>query len=644
MMTDDNTKAQKDRSKSWQVEVAVLESVFDNMNEGVVITDTDGNFRFVNPAGRKIAGISEGNPEATEWQSEYGIFKTDRTTPIATEDLPLYRAMSSGTASRRDIFMRTTLLPEGAFLSVAASPLSNADGVLIGGIAVFHDITERTNIEQTVRESEQLLRILVNNSPDIILLTDPDGIIRFTNTSLPGIDIPAILGTHLAEYLPATVVERYLNEFQSVVDSGMAGDIEIESLDGKTWFCRTIPIQHNGETHRVMVIATDVTTKRCHQEEQDRANRMEAMVRVASQIAHDFNNLLSPLVAYPSLIRNALPDDSPAHEMLDDIEYTAGKIAETNRDLLTLGQAGHFESRPISLNDLVRKAVSAKTFSNDVQLETRFASDLPLILGSEAQLVRVVVNLVVNAQNALNGSGTIFVGTHLDESPAPPENARRFVPGPHVCVTVTDTGRGIPTSRIHQVFEPFFSMNGSDGHLGSGLGLSVVQSGVEDHGGFIELKSELGKGTTFRLFFPTSDVQEVESAAAATEGGNELVLVADDDPIQRRVIEHLLRRLGYKVTIVDSGESAVAHSRETEYDLVVLDMAMKGIDGAEAHRQIREIYPDQSVLIVSGYAKTDRVEQVLKDEGTAFISKPVSPATLAAAVRNVLDNRPAATR
>jgi len=643
-VTDANTQVQKDISKSWQAEISVLEAVFDNMNEGVVITDTEGNFQFTNPAARKMAGISDVNPAASEWQSEYGIFKTDRSTPIATEDLPLYRAMSTGAPARRDLFMRTALLPEGVFLSVVASPLNNAEGVMIGGIAVFHDITERTQIEQTVRESERLLRILVHNSPDIILLTDPKGIIRFTNTALPGIDIPQIIGTHIVDYLPTAEVEPYLNQFQSVLDSGMAGDIEIKSVDGKTWFCRTIPLANNGETNRVMVIATDVTTKRSHQEEQDRANRMEALVQVASQIAHDFNNLLSPLVAYPSLIRNALPEDSPVHDMLDDIEYTAGKIAETNRDLLTLGRAGHFESSPISLNDLVRKSVSTQKFRSDVELETKFASNLPLILGSEAQLVRVIVNLIVNAQNASDDGGTIFVGTSVDESPPAPDDGSRFTPGPHVCVTVTDTGRGIPASKIHKIFDPFFTINGSGSQPGSGLGLSVVRSGVENHGGFIKLQSKPGQGTTFRLYFPTADVQGVETAAAAADGGSESVLVADDDPIQRRVIEHLLRRLGYEVQIEDSGESAVEHARKTAFDLVILDMAMRGIDGAETHRQIREIYPEQKVLIVSGYAKTDRVKRVLKEEGTAFISKPVSPVTLAAAVRNVLDTARTETR
>ncbi|RMF64625.1 MAG: response regulator, partial [Calditrichaeota bacterium] len=267
--------------------------------------------------------------------------------------------------------------------------------------------------------------------------------------------------------------------------------------------------------------------------------------------------------------------------------------------------------------------------------------DLLPINGGKAQLGRALTNLILNASEAMDGMGVLTVKTenvYLDEPLKGYQTVKR---GEYVKLSISDTGSGIDPSILDRIFDPFFSTKKMDRMRGSGLGLSIVHGVVEDHNGYLTVESALGKGTTFSLFFPiTRSVHARSNQVDQTvTGRGERILVVDDDPIQRRVAGQLLRRLGYKVQLASSGEEAVERVKRHPQDLVVLDMVMEGIDGAETYRRILEHRAGQKAIILSGYAVSNRVEEALRLGAGAFVSKPISPNVLASAIRKELDRQ-----
>ncbi len=218
----------------------------------------------------------------------------------------------------------------------------------------------------------------------------------------------------------------------------------------------------------------------------------------------------------------------------------------------------------------------------------------------------------------------------------------RVPTGEYVCLSVADTGGGISPEIRDRIFDPFFTTKTADRRRGSGLGLSVLQSIVEDHEGYVDLESEEGVGTIFRVYLPVCREQVADRAVDTVAGGDESLLVVDDDPGQRTVTRDLLESLGYSVTAVESGEEAVAYISDHQADLVLLDMVMTGMDGAETYRRISELHPDQRAIILSGYADSERVALAQQLGARSFLRKPVTLAVLAREVRRELDREPAA--
>jgi PAS domain S-box-containing protein len=385
----------------------------------------------------------------------------------------------------------------------------------------------------------------------------------------------------------------------------------------------------------------DITEQKRLQEELGRAQRLETAGRVAGQIAHDFNNLLSPLAAYPKLIREELGEHTEVFELLEEMEDAANKIAEINQELLSLGRRGHYIMEPVDLNKLIHQVVLSKNIPKEIQVQENLAGELLLIKAGAAQLSRALFNLIMNAIEAMHGKGVLTVSTENTYLEKPLRGYQTVTRGEYVQLQISDTGTGIKAENIDSIFDPFFTTKKMDRIRGTGLGLSVVHGIVEDHGGYILVDTKYRKGTRFSLYFPVARDMENEFAATieTSKGGNERILIVDDDPIQRRVARHLLRRLGYKVSVVSSGERAVVHIKKQRYDLLVMDMVMDGIDGAEAFRQILEIKPDQRAIILSGYAMSNRVEEALRLGAGSFVAKPVTQRVLANAVRREIDRK-----
>ncbi|MDY6904131.1 MAG: response regulator [Thermodesulfobacteriota bacterium] len=380
-----------------------------------------------------------------------------------------------------------------------------------------------------------------------------------------------------------------------------------------------------------------------------RAQKMEFMGNIAGGVAHDLNNILSGIVSYPELLLLDLPLESPLREPMQAIKKAGEKAATIVQDLLTLARREVSVKEVVNLNLIVREYMQspekAKLLSYHpyVQIETRLDGALMNLVGSPVHLSKVLMNLVHNGAEAIPGKGKIIITTENRDVRTSIAGYERIPPGTYVVLSVSDSGTGIVAEDLDHLFEPFYTKK-EMGKSGTGLGMAVVWGAVKDHGGFVDVDSQVGAGSTFTIYFPASAHPEKQDVPpkplAAYMGNNAFVLVVDDVAEQREIASIMLKKLGYRVHAVESGEKAVAYVKETPVDILVLDMIMRpGIDGLETYKQILAVNPRQKAIIASGFSENERVRQA-KDLGVgAFIQKPYSLETLGMALRMALDKR-----
>ncbi|MFQ5709955.1 MAG: PAS domain S-box protein [bacterium] len=522
----------------------------------------------------------------------------------------------------------------------------NGRAIAVRGIA--RNVTEQKETEKALQKSELRFRDLFDNAPDIYIILDPNGnILDFNQRGLLQLGYQAneIIGKPVTEIVHSEDRAKAADMVSQIHLMGKPPkNAEIRLLNKKNepvWVSEEFSLLKNedGSIQVIRVVCRNITERKQLQNELARAQRLESAGRVASQIAHDFNNLLAPLAAYPPLIREDLPPDHPILGMIEEMEFAAKKIAEINQQLLSLGRRGHYTMEPIDLNELFQKVLASVSIPEEVKVELDLEPNLLKINGGAAQITRVLTNLIANGKEAMHGMGVLTVKTENVYLEEPLHGDQTVEPGEYVKLEVSDTGTGIAPEIVDKIFDPFFSTKKMDRMRGTGLGLSIVHGVVEDHKGYITVSTKLGMGTSFFLYFPAT--RDMEDQAMGIDRmslrGNEKILVVDDDPVQRRVVHHLLNRFGYQVQSVASGERAIEFLRNHPQDLLILDMVMDGIDGTETYRQILAFRPGQKAIITSGYAKSRRVQEALRLGAGKFISKPISPEDLAKAVRKELD-------
>jgi PAS domain S-box-containing protein len=526
--------------------------------------------------------------------------------------------------------------------------LANQLGVGLQKAQLYEETRQAYAELQASEARHARLAAILEATTDLVAIADAQGRRLYLNRAgyrLLGLAEDAdVSQMRISDYRPAWAVQQRTTEIlPTAAREGIwQGETAYLRSDGTEVPVSSVVIAHYGPDRQVefySTIARDVRDRNRLEAQLLQAQRLETAGRIAGQVAHDFNNLLAPLAGYPELIKLHLPPGHVAVEYCDRMLAAAQRIAEINDDLLTLGRRGYFEQHPADLNAVVQQALELVAAPNlGVQISTELANDLPLIWGSEAQLVRVVTNLLTNAHDAMPGGGRLAIRTRGLTLRQPRGTLSALVPGAYVSVEVADTGEGIPPELQDRIFDPFVTTKTTSQRRGAGLGLSVVRAVVEDHHGAIDFTSQPGSGTTFRLYFPATEAAQPGVTAPVAPGRGEVILVVDDDRGQRSVIEAMLQGLGYQVTQADSGETAVAHLTTHHADLVILDMLMPpGIDGAETYRRLQALHPGQPAIILSGYAESDRVEQARTAGVSAYLRKPISLVELARAVRDGLD-------
>ncbi len=371
------------------------------------------------------------------------------------------------------------------------------------------------------------------------------------------------------------------------------------------------------------------------------AQKMEAIGTLAGGIAHDFNNILTTIIGYGSLLAGRMSADDPLKRYVDLILASGSRAANLTQSLLTFSRKQIIDLRPANLNEIIRNIEKFldRLIGEDIEFEVTRCDDALIVLADTGQIEQVLMNLVTNARDAMPKGGKLSITTYAVRVgvEASDDGGKQR---PQAVVTVSDTGVGIDEKIRERIFDPYFTTK--EVGKGTGLGLSIVYGIMQQHGGTVDVSSEPGKGTTFRLFFPIidKDIEEEDHLhQEQASGGTETVLVAEDDEDVRCLTRDVLQKYGYKVVEARDGEDAVSKFLEhaKAIRLLILDVVMPKKNGKEAFEEIRKIRPDIRAIFVSGYA-ADIIEKKGITEGSMYyLSKPISPDTLLRKIRDVLD-------
>ena len=508
---------------------------------------------------------------------------------------------------------------------------------------------EELTIDELTRRlhaSEERYRQLVENLDELVLTTDAHGIVRSVSASIVRFGYAAqdVLGLPADRFVHPQDAPLLLAKIEEAKSSGR-GSAELRVLDGtgKLRFVRLTvrSVLVDGALVGLQGVVTDLTHQHETEEQLQLAQKMEAVGRLAGGVAHDFNNLIMVIASYTDFAMESVDEDAPIYKDLDEIRKAAARAAGLTRQLLAFSRKQILRPKLIDLNVLLTgvERMLERLLGEDVQLVVQRGAGLGLTRADPGQIEQVLMNLAVNARDAMPDGGKLTITTSnvvLDR-----DFASRYPgtnPGVFVKVSVTDTGSGMDAVTQTRIFEPFFTTKGPG--KGTGLGLAMVYGIVKQSGGSIRVESQVGRGTVFEVFLPRDvSMRSVELLRAAgtldTRAGQETVLLVEDEEAVRSVTRRILVASGYEVLTASSGSEALQiwADHKDRVSLLLTDVVMPGMNGRELADRLLALRSTLKVLYMSGYTDDAIIHRGVLDPGTAFIGKPFSSDALLAKVR-----------
>jgi two-component system cell cycle sensor histidine kinase/response regulator CckA len=534
------------------------------------------------------------------------------------------------------------------YFDVAYYPYHGGDGTVTHAIVVSRDITERKQAEEELRQSQERFRQMADLSPFPVSIIDPAGQYEYINPKFIEVfgytleDIPSGKEWFTQAYPDPShrreVMSAWLSDLEQFGEYVVRPrTFSVTCKDGTVREVLFRPVTMRG---RQFVTYEDITERKRSEEQLRQAQKMEAIGQLAGGLAHDFNNLLTPIGGFADLLMWKTPEDSRQYEYLCQIKGAAERAAALTYQLLTLARRVQVEVRPLSLNDVVYEVIGLleRTIDRAIAIELHLADHLATVEGDAGQLHQVLLNLCLNARDAMPDGGRLAIKTQnvtLSETEACTE--LDLEAGQYVLLSVTDTGSGMDAETQQRLFEPFFTTK----EQGRGLGLAMVYSILRGHGGAIRVYSEPGQGSTFKVYLPGGwrPAEDIVSEEAEAVGGSETVLVVDDEESVRALLQRILEEGGYTVLLATDGieASELYAERSTEIDLVVLDIIMPRMGGRKTYERLREINPEVKVLLTSGYSEDGQAQDILAVGARGFLQKPYDLRAVLRKIREVLE-------
>ena len=531
-------------------------------------------------------------------------------------------------------------------LEVSATLIRDREGRAVGFRGISRDVTDREK-----GEAEQArYRNFLENVEDGCFETDLVGNYTFFNeatTKYIGYSAEELRHITYQDYSTPEEAKKVFRTFRNMFRTGEPVKGLIHNIIRKDGEIRTLEVNASvirdgsGKVIGARGINRDITERNKLMEQLNQAQKLEAIGTLAGGIAHDFNNLLMGIQGYASLMLIDCEASHPFYEKLKAIEAQVKSGADLTKQLLGYARGGRYEVKPIDLNDMIEKSsIMFGRTKKEIRMHQNLAAGLWPVRADRGQLEQVLLNLFVNAWQAMPGGGAIYLETQnmvIDESDV---KAYDLAVGPYVKITVTDTGVGMDEKTRQRIFEPFFTTK--EMGRGAGLGLASVYGIVRGHQGTIHVYSEKGHGATFNIYLPASEDEVVtrEQQAAKTVRGSETILLVDDEPMITDVTGAMIKGLGYQALIAHNGEEAVEvyRTRQDKIDLVIMDMIMPGSGGGPAIDRLLAINPQVKVILSSGYSLNGEAKAIMDRGGArAFLQKPFPFEELSVKLREVLD-------
>ena len=640
-------------------------TMFDTMAQGVIYQDAEGRIFEANPAAARILGVPRAALLARTAASPSWDIIGDDGAVLPPERFPSVIALHSGRPVH-DVVMgiRVEGQQERTWLIVTAMPQSRP-GVAVTDhvLTTFADITARRAANLRVKQSEQALRAVFDGARDGIVAVDrATGAVQLTNTAMRTLlGQPAALGAGDTEPVTLAVdaIDALIDAASMDVHHGIARatttvELTITRPSGEVRMAQAsvFPIELSSATCAIAVIR-DMTEQRHEEKERARlkdelyrAQKMDSIGVLAGGIAHDFNNLLSVIMGHVDLALESGDGSSTTRDDLEEVRKAAERSAELTRKLLAFGRKQAMERVPIDLNQvaLSTEKLLRRIIGEDIDLSLQLGEELGTIRADAGQIEQVIMNLAVNARDAMPEGGVLIVKTmNVDVKASLAVRHYDLHAGPHVLLRVVDSGCGMDAATLARAFEPFFTTKSSG--RGTGLGLATVYGIVKQSDGAVVVNSTVGEGTTFDLYFPRLrgvtplSVEPIPVMAPAPRGGTETVLVVEDSDSVLLLAVRVLREAGYTVLSATDGTSAlrVCEQHEGALDLVLTDVVMPFMNGDEMIEELKKVRPDAKVLFMSGYTGDAFSRTGRRELPPNFIAKPFRVDAMLRMVRATLD-------